>query len=307
MLLASISEGTLQQYSACYSKYWSYCKSKSLNFFNYTLNNFLNFLVHEIDKGSSYSTINSYRSALNLIFSINNEDERLIKRFLKGAYNIKPPQPRYSSTWNLEPVLKYLETLYPLQNLSLEKLTIKTVTLMALTTAHRVQTLSKITLNNIIKTTEKIEIKIPDKIKTSGPRKNQPVLVFPYFPAKPQLCVASTIEHYLKTTSTIRTTFSHLLLTHKRPHHPASTQTISRWIKVALKNSGINVKIFSGHSVRHAATSAAFRSGVNINVIKNTAGWSEASEVFFKFYNKPVSQPNDIFASTILNLGLGGP
>lgn len=304
-MLASITEGTLRQYSACYGKYWSYCKSESLNFFDYTLNNYLKFLVQEINKGSSYSVINTYRSALNLIFSINNEDERVIKRFVKGAYNIKPPQPKYSSTWNIEPVLKYLETLHPLNSLSLEKLTIKTVTLMALTTAHRVQTLSKVDINNITRTTEKIEIRITDKIKTSGPHKNQPVLVFPYFNAKPELCVASAIEQYLKITSTIRSKFSQLILTHKRPHHPASSQTISRWVKTALKNSGINVKTFSGHSVRHAATSAAFRSGVNINTIKNTAGWSEGSEVFFKFYNRPIGQPNDIFASAILNLGLG--
>lgn len=44
---------------------------------------------------------------------------------------------------------------------------------------------------------EKIEIKISEQIKTSGPNKAQPFLVFPYFSDKPELCVAKTLEYYI--------------------------------------------------------------------------------------------------------------
>lgn len=304
ILLSSISESTLKQYSACYKKYWAFCSEKNFSVFDYTLNNYLNFLTAEANKGGSYATINTYRSALNFILLINKEDENIIKRFVKGIFNIKPPQPKYNSTWNIQPVLQYLENLYPLQILTLEKLTLKLVTLMALTTGHRVQTLTKAKISNLIKTGEKIEIRIPDKIKSTGPNRYQPNLVFPYFSAKPELCVASTIEYYIEITSKFRSDIDELILTYRKPHHPASSQTVSRWIKSALKNSGINIINFGGHSVRHASTSAAFRAGTNINVIKNTAGWSESSEVFLKFYNRPIGEPNDVFANVILRLGL---
>lgn len=302
-MFASISENTWKQYNTCFHKFWNFCNDlPNRNVFKYDLNVYLEFLVDEINKGSSYATINTYRSALNFMFSPTDNDEKIIKRFVKGSYNLKPPKPKYDFTWNVEPVLNYLATLYPLETLTLDKLTIKTITLMALTSAHRIQTLGKITIENIVDSTEKIEIRIPGKIKTSAPYKNQPILTFPYFD-KPELCVASTLKHYIKVTERIRTDYTSLFLTHKKPIHPATTQTLSRWIRLALRNSGIDANVFTGYSVRHAATSAAFKSGVNINVIKNTAGWSPNSDVFFRFYNLPVRTPNDIFAHSILNLG----
>lgn len=301
-MIASITESTLKQYSGCYKKYWQFCNSRKIDPLNYTLDAYIEFIIEEFHSGLSYSAVNSYRSALNLIFPLNTRDEAVVKRCLKGMYHTKPSTPKFSFTWNPEPVLKYLSKLFPLETLSLELLTLKLVGLIALTTAHRVQTISKITIDNILRNQEKIEIKITDRIKTSGPNRLQPLLVFPYFPSKPALCVASTIDFYTKTTLPNRGNHKNLILTHKKPIHPACPQTISRWIRTVLKNSGVNTNIFSSHSVRHASTSAALRSGVNVDTIKNTAGWSASSSTFFKFYNRPVGTPNDIFAREILNL-----
>lgn len=302
LMISSITEGTLKQYTGCYRKYWNFCNSINRDPLTFDLNNYLEFITTEFSSGLSYSVMNSYRSALNFLFPLNDKDEKTVNRCLKGMYHSKPPTPKYSFTWNPEPVLLYLSKLYPLESLSIESLTQKLVTLIALTTAHRVQTISKISLENIVKYDQKIQIKITDRIKTSGPNKLQPLLIFPYFTNKPELCVASTIDFYIESTSLFREKYKQLILTHKKPIHPASCQTISRWIRVVLKNSGINTTLFSSHSVRHAATSAAFRSGVNVDTIKNTAGWSASSNTFFNFYNKTVGAPNDIFAKEVLNL-----
>lgn len=92
---------------------------------------------------------------------------------------------------------------------------------------------------------------------------------------------------------------TNLLITFKKPYKNASTQSIARWVKTVLGRCGINTDIFSAHSTRHAATSAAARRGITIDTIKNSAGWSRKSEVFAKFYNRPLSTTN--FASAILN------
>nr|CAI5841576.1 unnamed protein product [Callosobruchus analis] len=154
-------------------------------------------------------------------------------------YKLHPPTPRYDSTWDPDIVLSYLKTLYP-NSLSLELLTKKLVMLLALSSGQRVQILAKISLNNLVKFEDRIEIKISERIKTSGKNKFQPILSLPFIKECPKLCVASVLECYL-------------IQTH-------STQTISRRLKEILKKSGINTDIFCGHSTRHAATSAAFRS-----------------------------------------------
>nr|CAI5836049.1 unnamed protein product [Callosobruchus analis] len=164
---------------------------------------------------------------------------------------------------------------------------------MAISSASSIQTLTKIKLRDISKTEEKIENRISEKIKTSAPNKVQPLLIFPYFREVPELWVAQTIEAYLGETSGHRTNHEYLILTLKKPFHPATSQTISRWLKVTLKLDGIDTETFSGCSMRLAATSAASRKGVNIDLIRH---------IFLKFYNRLLIEPRDEIARTILNI-----
>ena len=65
------------------------------------------------------------------------------------------------------------------------------------------------------------------------------------------------------------------LLSQKKPHKPIGTQTLALWIKRCLDESGVDIKKFQAHSTRHASTSTAKRAGVNIDCIRNAAGWSQ--------------------------------
>lgn len=86
----------------------------------------------------------------------------------------------------------------------------------------------------------------------------------------------------------------------KKPFGSVSAQTLSRWIKFVLGKSGLDTSIFTAHSTRHASTSAASRKGINVDLIRKTAGWSEASNVFASFYNRPLMSYQS-FAEAILN------
>ena len=70
-----------------------------------------------------------------------------MQRLLKGAYNINPPLPRYNSTWDVSIVLKTLESWGPGRFLSRKQLTFKLVTLLALVTGQRAQTLQALDIN----------------------------------------------------------------------------------------------------------------------------------------------------------------
>ncbi|XP_038065690.1 uncharacterized protein LOC119735825 [Patiria miniata] len=79
-------------------------------------------------------------------------------------------------------------------------------------------------------------------------------------------------------------------------------ETISKWIKQVLSNSGIDVSVFKPHSTRSAAVSVAKRADVTINDILKTAGWSTES-TFAKYYDKAIVIPaTESFASAVLQL-----
>jgi len=75
----------------------------------------LNFLHKLFEKGLGYSSICNHRSALSAIVKVPGTpklgDHLFISRFMKGIFNLKPPLPRYTKTWDVNILLKYLKAL----------------------------------------------------------------------------------------------------------------------------------------------------------------------------------------------------
>lgn len=253
----------------------------------------ISFFTALFTQGAQYGTLNSYRSALSLIASSKFSDNEDIKRFFKGVFRSRPPLPKYNETWDTSIVLNFLAKWYPNVSLTLEQITKKLITLLALVTAHRVQTLANIKVCNIEICSTKIKIKIPDLIKTSRIGSTQPLLNLPFFNERPEICPARTISTYLEKTAILRNQAELLFISFKKPHKQVGTQTLSRWVKNVLALSGIDTSSFTAHSTRHAASSAALRLGVSLDKIRKTAGWSSTSQTFAKFYNRPVNELND--------------
>lgn len=302
IVLNSLSENSYKQYEGCYKKWFIYCNENKLNLYEVSVPDILNFLTIAYNDGAQYGTLNSYRSALALIVKENVSKNDIIKRFFKGVFRSRPLRPRYNETWDPSLVLNYLENWYPNENIGLDKISKKLVTLLALVTAHRIQTLSKIKVCNIERSQLQIKIKITDLIKTSRVGANQPLLIIPFFNEKPEICPGKTLLTYLELTEPIRNNEDTLFLSFRRPHKAVSSQTLSRWIKDILSLSGIDTSTFTAHSTRHASTSAAQRLGVNIDQIMKTAGWSSGSHTFAKFYNRPINNvSSDCFGLAIMN------
>ena len=68
---------------------------------------------------------------------------------MKGVFNLGPPRPGYTATWDVLPVLVLLKSMYPLHSLSLKEITFKLVMFMALTQATRVQILHLLSVTGI--------------------------------------------------------------------------------------------------------------------------------------------------------------
>jgi site-specific recombinase XerD len=300
-MLSSLSKNTILQYNVTLKLWWKFCTRLDKDVFDNSISLVLTFLTDQFNQGASYGSINSHRSALSLFLGNNIGKDEQIKRLLKGVYKMRPSFPKYTHTWDPKIVLDHIAEWYPNTTISLEKITKKLVVLLALCTAHRVQTISLIKIHNIHLCPNGVKIIISDIIKTSAAGREQPILFLPYFEEKTNICAATVLRDYLSITSDKRPLNSErLLITVKRPHRDATAQSISRWIKQVLAESGVDVATFSAHSTRHAATSTAASAGVNVDLIRKTAGWSSTSQTFARFYNRLIID-DGIFARSVCN------
>lgn len=302
-MLASLSKNSIRQYDVYLKKWYLYCLHNKVDLLNASIPQILNFLVKLYkEEGAQYGTLNCCRSALALIIGEHVGLDENIKRFFKGIYRLRPPRAKYDTTWDVSLVLNFLEKLYPNESLSLEEISKKLITLLALVTAHRVQTFSKISIDNISRSDSQLRIKITDLIKTSRVGSPQPILILPFFNQKPAICPARTLLFYIDVTRSLRGTAKGLFIGLKKPHGSVSSQTLSRWIRGTLMAGGVDAAAYGAHSARHAATSAALRAGVSLDAIRKAAGWTASSETFFRFYNRPLdgNTYDDSFARAII-------
>ena len=72
-------------------------------------------------------------------------------------------------------------------------------------------------------------------------------------------------------------------ITHGKPHHPISKNTLARWVKEVMVFAGIDISTFKPHSTRGASTSKAFHLGSPLSDILKQGQWSNV-KAFFKFY-----------------------
>ena len=89
-----------------------------------------------------------YRSAISAyhpqVDDVKVGQHPLVQQFMKGAFNLRPPQAKYSETWEVSRVLRHIKTMGKNEDMSLKDLTLKLTMLAALTMANRAHELSSL-------------------------------------------------------------------------------------------------------------------------------------------------------------------
>ena len=253
---------------------------------------FLNTLFRN---NASYSALVSAKAAVATLTPEPSKlsSHHLVRRFLRGAFNLKPALPKKCTVWDPRVVLDHIKGMGKLKNLTLEQMTKKLAMLLALNSAQRVQTLSLLETTDIERTGEQMLIYVSHLLKQTRPGAHlRPIMLKPYTVCK-KLCVVRTLRKYLRRTRKLRSS-SRLFVSYHKPHGAVTSSTIARWLKTTIADAGIRGA--SAHSTRSAAVSKAFESNVPIDTIMNAAGWSK-SDTFAKFYNK---KTKDNFGSELL-------
>ena len=250
----------------------------------------LDFLQSLYDRGLKYSAINTARSALSSILVINNVpfgQHELVCRFMKGIFTLRPALPRYSTIWDVSVVFKYLEQLSPRKKLGLKELTFKVVTLSALLTAQRVQTVQLFDVENIVFQGNRVQITIEGLLKTTNVRRHIEPFCFEKYDQNKRLCVVRYLSEYIERTAPLRDSETQLFISYRKPHCKVSRNTISRWIRTVMSKSGIDSSVFKAHSTRAASVSKLSKF-VPIEKVLRAGGWSNSTS-YLKHYKLTVS------------------
>ena len=162
------------------------------------------------ESGLTYSALNTSRSALNSFVSLTSGkclgEEPLIRKFMKGVFNLRPALPRYQESWNVDTVLVYLSNMPKLQELSLKEISFKLVMILALITGQRCQTLHLLDLKDMLITETGVTFFIRSLVKQSKPCTAQPTLKLNAYPNNANLCVVRTLWGYLGRRKVFRST-----------------------------------------------------------------------------------------------------
>ena len=259
------------------------------------------FLSSLFDKGLGYSAINTAKSAISNIAVIDNQpigENRIIKRYMKGVFNMKPSLPKNNVTWDPQLLLNHVKTFSPVATLSLKHLTFKFLALLWLLSGQRGQSILLISLKNFTVGKDHIKIRFGDILKTTRPGFHQKEITIKAYTADRSLCIVTVAKAYLEKTELIRGKEKQLFISYQKPHKAVSRDTLSRWISCVMSNAGLDMNIFSPHSLRAASTSKARQAKVPISTILQTAGWSRES-TFRAFYNKPIHEKGEFGLSLL--------
>ena len=307
LILAGIRQSTTKQYCSYINKWLAYCRAHHVHYSTARGSDVINFLASLYSKGLGYSAINTARAALSNVLpasvkaSVFDGTNSLACRLLKGVFNKRPSLPRYTITWNPDIVLSHLESL-KLDTICLKSLTLKLTMLLALCSAQRLQGLRALSVHNCVIQDGVCTFYIDKLLKTTKYGRHQQPIRFSRFHNR-ELCVVAHIERYMTCTKSFRNGANQLLLSYVKPHKPVCEDSISRWLKTVLRQSGVDITQFSAHSTRSASTSKVqkMEGGTSIESILSSAGWARDS-TFRKFYCRDFySTSETVFSTAVLS------
>ena len=293
LILNSWRTKTNKSYDSLFGRWNRWCTERGSDPFSGPVSEVANFLATLYQEGYQYNSVNAYRSAISSVHEkvdgVPVGQHPIITRLVKGVFNVRPPIPRYSSTWDVQKVLNYLDSQGKQTPISLKALTLKTAFLLAITRPSRSADLSQLNITRIRRGANGISF-LPSALAKQS-RQGKPIesFYFPAFLAYTTLCPVRTLDKYLDKTKQLRENENRLFISFIKPHKAVTSSSIARWLRTILEEAGIDSSIFGAHSTHGASASAAARGGVTLEEILKAANWSSES-VFQRFCHKEVDR-----------------
>ncbi|KXJ07709.1 hypothetical protein AC249_AIPGENE19166, partial [Exaiptasia diaphana] len=245
LLISATRPSTRRTYESSWKRWCGWCSKRKINPVSASINEILSFLTETFNSGTAYRTLNVLRSAIS---STHPKIDRYLVgqhpyviHLLKGALQTRPPQPRYTHTWDVNLVLNYILSLKKNKLLKLKELSFKLLILFALTCPERTSSLAKLDLRYSKFLPEGVTFSLTCPRKAGNPDKPA-VAFFASFKENKNLCPVRCLKRYVKATRGLRPAQSPsypniLFISFIRPHKAVTSTTLGRWLRSTLQSA----------------------------------------------------------------------
>ncbi len=302
-VISTLQKAVRSSTSKIYDRQWTsfscWCHKRDVDPHMAPISYVLGFLQYLMNVGLEFNSINVYRSAISRFhFGVDGlpvGKHPLVSRFMKGVFNVKPTVKVLLPSWKLDVVFDVLQKppFEPLAEASLKCLTLKTVFLVAITTAKRCSELQALGRVEPYIRIEKKSVRLRTVVgflpKTARPGHLGNDIVIPSFCKKNKLlCPKRALQYYL-SASGFGDHKDHLFVAFggRQKGSPVSKRTISGWlvklIKLAYATKREPVPKIKAHSTRAMSTTWALFNKASLQDIMRAADW-RSSRTFGKFY-----------------------
>ncbi|KAE8585826.1 hypothetical protein XENTR_v10021466 [Xenopus tropicalis] len=316
-LLKARRPGTSNTYHRIWQRFLSWAREKNLDPLQPSTPMILEFLQAGLDYGLSLSSLKVQISALSAVLGERWAEDPLIEQFFKAVLRVKPPVKKSSPPWDLPLVLQALSAapFEPIDQIPLWWLSLKTVFLVAVTSARRVGELQALSVDQpyTIFHEEKVVLRtVPSFLPKVLSRfhVNEPIILptLPVENGQSSLDVRRCLQVYIDRTKSLRKSQRLFVVpAGSRKGEAAAKSTLSSWIVKtilqAYKEQGrSSPRAVRAHSTRSIAASWAVEAGVSVESICRAATWA-STNTFIKHYKLDVLSAADAqFGQSVLSV-----
>ena len=174
LIFSARAPATRNSYQTYINKWVNYCNNHHLNPYEAEYKDAMTFIATLFkEQNYKYGVLAVVRSALSAVLPKRDgktfgQDE-LVSQMMKGIYRLRPSLPKYTVTYDPDKVLSYMKQIPTNDNLTLEILTKKLVTLLCLLSGQRSQSIQNLFTNYANFEENRCEFYIPVVLKTSRP------------------------------------------------------------------------------------------------------------------------------------------
>ena len=200
VILASWRNSTQHKYASILKNREAFYDQRGLDLLSTSVTDIITLLTDMFERGLSYSSICTARSPLSNFLSLpayaDIPEHNLIKRFIKGCFNKRSPQPRHAHTWDINQVLKYIDQMGQNFELTLKQRSLELVMPLTLLNIPRVETIPSFNIKKMFSDETSCTFLPNNLLKHSRPSYVNKSVTYRVYPHNPNLCPETTIRHY---------------------------------------------------------------------------------------------------------------
>lgn len=292
---------THKAYNRVWKRFSSWCLKQRIDPEVYNIKTICDFF--DGNSTLAYDTLIIWRASIQSVYSVIHPNQPLIKDdkkvkkiFQAHRKKLKAiPSEDKLQTWDTDIVFHYLQSWGLTTALPLERLQVKLVVLLCLSTMWRPRSdIGRLLLDDVM--IDQHGLTLTSREPKEGKFKKSRLEELQV--DNQEFCPVYTMKIFLNKTASLREehpglrkkVFIGYIDNSNNLPTPASEKTIASWLVQVLDAAGIDTTIYKAHSFRAAAATKAYMQGNSAESIKSHANWSLSSDTFerhyLKLYNK---------------------